>query len=162
MNSCQMFEGDELIECGFLVGGTCRANPKKPMRIDQYTNRLLSIVGCQSYQRYLDYGERRKRFGTEAVTGTDEGTSCSKANWRENPVQKLQEPEVGGSRGTESGDGSKTVPMRVLPQNPYCEGHPVHDQPTGHDLKCKFCGEPAVKTDCGIHYCKKCAEKIGL
>lgn len=64
---CQMFVNGETIECAFLVGAKCMANPKRPFHIDSRFHNQISVVGCQSFQRYLDYAKRREKFGEESV-----------------------------------------------------------------------------------------------
>lgn len=155
---CQMIIEEEIVECGFLVGSKCMANPKKPFHVSGFFIDNLKVVGCASFQRYLDYDERRKKHGDEAVDG--EG----KESRRERPVQELSESEMGKRRAVERGQerGQVPLPMPILQEDNHCEGNPADNRPSGSYLKCSFCDGEAVKTDCGIHYCKKCAEKIGL
>lgn len=153
---CQMIIEGEIVECGFLIGSKCMANPKKPFHVSGFFLDNLKVVGCSSFQRYLDYDERRKRHGDTAVEGTD-----SRAEY---PVQELSESEMGKRRTTERGQerGQMPLPMPILPQDNHCEGNPPDERPSGSYLKCSFCDGESVTTDCGIHYCKKCAEKMGL
>jgi hypothetical protein len=154
-----MVENGEIIECGFLIGGKCRANPNKPFHVSGFFLENIKIVGCQSYQRYLDYATRREKHGDEAVDGK-EGTDSR----TERPVQELSEPEMGRNRDIERGHerGQVSLPVSVLQESNHSKGNPADNRPTGSYLKCGFCDGEAVVTDCGIHYCKKCAEKMGL
>jgi len=62
-----MFVGDERIECGFLVGSVCKANKENSITINGDYLRLLKVVGCQSFQEFMDYEKRRKNFGDDKV-----------------------------------------------------------------------------------------------
>ena len=67
LKHCQMFENGDTIECAFLIGAKCMANPKNPFVIDSRFHNQIKRVGCQSFQRYLDYAKRREEHGNESV-----------------------------------------------------------------------------------------------
>lgn len=152
--------------CGFLIGCVCKANPAKPIWIDGQRFALLKVVGCASFQEYLDYDERRKRHGSEAVgkdRGTEDGAESSSESCGEGDmarkVQKLQVDQLGGSgsRGRQ-----ETLPMQELQEDNPREGNPEDRQPADTGIKCIACGKPAVVQDQKCWFCRTCGKKLGL
>jgi hypothetical protein len=54
-----MITEDGIIECGYLVGGYCKADPKNPVRINKWVHDALKIVGCASWNKYLEWSDER-------------------------------------------------------------------------------------------------------
>jgi len=180
-----MYEGDQVIECAFLIGAYCRANPQKPFAVGGDLHDRLKIVGCQSWQRYLDYHERRKRFGNEAVEGSTEGRTASTSEStqpgsssmakracegpvpREHPLSELPLTEMGRGRGSPCIERrhDETVPMPVLQAGNDGKGTETDHRPAGsylNGVSCCICKEQATVTDMGLPYCDKCGRKLGL
>lgn len=169
---CQMQTKDGRDECGFLCGAKCRADPKNPFVVTGDFHDRLKIVGCQSWQRYMDYGERRERFGEDpdkkdGTDGRKEGkTECGSG--RTLPVHEVSVQQALGLRWPNSRDqqqGKVSPSMRVLQEG--CDAGHRDDsgvkQPTRCDLgTCGFCKEPAEVVDMGVRYCRIHAVKMGL
>lgn len=157
-----MIIGDERIECGFLVGSICKANKEQPITINGDYLKLLKVVGCQSFQEYMDYEKRREAFGNQAVgkEGSPFGTPCESRETNQMPL--LSQSEMGRDRNGKRQIGNKTIPMSAMQESSTCEGDSPDGRPVSDDLKCGFCNNFAVLKDCGIRYCEKCATKLGL
>lgn len=56
---CQMQTEDGLLECGFLLGAKCTKDPNNPIWVSNDATRLLKIVGCASWSRYMEYDNGR-------------------------------------------------------------------------------------------------------
>jgi len=170
---CQMQTKDGYNECGFLCGSICRANPQKPFWVSGDFHDRIKTVGCQSWQRYLDYDERRKRYGNEAVS-EERGTEGRTAGADRREVQvselhiqsELESHITGGDCRQGRQDGCETPPsMRILQENRGNEigRNPEVKQPPRQNLgTCNFCKEPAVTSDSGLLYCSEHAKKMGL
>lgn len=167
---CQMETKEGTRECGFLCGSVCRANPNRPFTITGEFHRYISVVGCQSWQEYIDYGERRERFGQAALNGISGNTAAkgtesgTAASGRTVQVSGLQVQSKLETRGDDIGR-SASSPMRVLQEGCTNElgEHPPLEQPAGPDLgTCSFCKEPAVAVDMGLKYCPLHGKKMGL
>jgi hypothetical protein len=159
---CQMQTKEGPVECGFLVGSMCRANPSNPFWIDSGFHNRIKTVGCQSWQRYIDYGERRERFGQVALDTerTAEGPSETGPFLGPGPLPELQVPEMGNGGLNRRKD---TVPMRVLQEGSASgRSNCTDNKPVGSNLTCVVCKKPAVASDQGWWYCIDCATKLGL
>lgn len=171
LKCCQMVTDDGLQECGFLIGNICKANREKEFRISADFLRCLMIVGCQSWQRYLDYDERSKRFGTITATknqtdgkeGRKPYTATCEADRKLQEVRELQQRQVDGDRSSGRNDREKTVPMRILQENSDSDGNTLDDRSVGHHMKhltCFICGINAIaKSEDGFYLCAEHYEK---
>ena len=132
---CQEITEDGILECGFLVGGKCKADPNHPFWVDSHTHDILKTVGCASWSRYLEYGRNHEV--------------------PELPVDKVgvhwnnqQNPEIGKKRDN--------IPMHVLQEGSNDNrGDAGGEVSSGCDLmECDVCGEKAVCAEPdGHHYC---------
>ena len=172
-----MPDKDGLNECGFLIGNVCKANHDYEFRITADFLRCLKIVGCQSWQEYLDYGTRRERFGNEAVDGkiNDETygrstedrkprTATCEQDRKLSEMQELSKHQVAGDRDCGRNNGKETVPMRVLQANSDLDGITKDHRHYGNDIMrhttCFVCGVNAVANHKGIWLCGEHLEKV--
>jgi len=152
-----------LNECGFLIGNVCKANHYHEFRITADFLRCLKIVGCQSWSRYIDYDERRERFGNEAVNDKANGEStegrkphtktCEYSKLHE--MQELSESEMGSNRGC-GNEGRTVVPMHILQEDSDNERHTKDNRSIGDHMKhiqCFICGKNATTSHKGIWLC---------
>ena len=157
MNSC------ESPSCAFLIGSRCFADPARPFWIDSSFSMRIKIVGCQSWQRYLDYYERRKRFGKESVgkdTRNEEGRTEGS---RTNEVQEVSFPKMDRCGDCERNQRGPPVPVRVLQPGSDCPVDTPDNGPPSRNLgECTVCKKPAVIEDMWQRYCFSCALKLGL
>jgi hypothetical protein len=176
---CQMYTKDGLVECGFLCGSVCRANPQRTFWVSGDFHDRIKTIGCQSWQRYMDYDERRERYGQQALTGEESRTETSSEGRTETidggctlPVQELQVKSELGSCGTGNIPGTTgkdghplPPPVRVLQTgcNDGVAKHPGVEQSSGCNLgTCSFCKAPATIIDMGLRYCPDHAKRMGL
>ena len=133
---CQMITEEGIRECGYLVGGKCRADPLHPFWVDFHTHNILKTVGCASWSRYLEYGRKH----TVPELSVDKMGVCGN-----NP----QNPEVSERRDN--------IPMHVLQKDRDCRrGDADSTVSPGCDLmaNCDICGEKSVvREDDGHYYC---------
>jgi hypothetical protein len=157
MNHCQYETEEGVSECGFLIGIYCMANPGRKFQVTKDFHDRLKIVGCESFNRYMDYGERRERFGKDSVENGSERSEGNCQGRRIDTVQEMSKPEMAGDRHSERSERGQTVPMRVLQQGCDSTEHPKDDGSVGSDMtekpKCSVCGEDAVANDGGLFYC---------
>ena len=140
-NYCQMITDNGLIECGFLVGAKCKANPNHPFIVDRSFHDNIKIVGCQSWGRYLDYGSRQLK---------------------ESAVSELPLPEMERSGRCEQAERDETISMPVLQTGSDCQRDSQYGRLDGSNVTCISCKSPAVTSDCGHYYCASCAKRLGL
>lgn len=125
---CQMVVDDELEECGFLIGARCKADPENPFWVTFELTKRLKIVGCNSWQRNLDYDERRKRHGENSVGKEASGNSKEGRPERTtDPLCGLPLNELENNRACRKYD---PVPMRVLSQSTHSKGNPNDNKST--------------------------------
>lgn len=137
---CQMVFDDGIIECGYLVGGYCKSDPKNPVRINKWVHDALKVVGCASWSKYLEWNHVRT-----------------------NTVPELPVKQVGdcGNSKTQSGsiEGRHPLPVHILQEgNTVCGGGTREQVSPGCDMMtpCDICGEQSVVTESdGHHYCLK-------
>jgi len=171
---CQMYTKDGLIECGFLCGSVCRANPQRTFWVSGDFHDRIKTVGCQSWQRYMDYDERRERYGQQALNGIETSTEgrTEAGDRGAVPLQSLPVKPQLETGITDSGRGAKefnnqslSPPVSVLSEG-NCDGqreHPKVEQPAGCNLgTCSFCKAPATVIDIGLRYCPDHAKRMGL
>ena len=172
LNYCQKVTDDGLDECGFLIGNICKANREKEFRISADFLRCLKIVGCQSWQRYLDY-ERRERIGNSESDNAVGECKDSRENRprttashdrKQHEMSELQQPEMGMCRNCWRNYGNKTVPMRILQEDSDCNGNTNDNRSIGKNmtphLQCFICGKNAIaKSEDGFYLCTEHYEK---
>lgn len=140
-NCCQMQTKDGLVECGFLIGARCRADPKRPFVVDRHFHDHIKIVGCASWGKYLDYGRKLE----------------------DTAVSELPLADMGRSGRCEQAERDETVSMPVLQEGGNRKGDTELREPDGCGLNpCTICKNPSVVRDCNQHYCLPCAKKLGL
>ena len=155
---CQMPSDEGLNECGFLIGNVCKANHDHEFRITADFLRCLKIIGCQSWQEHIDFDEREKRFGHEAVRdgkSTEKRTATCEADRRVHEMQELSELEMGSNRGC-GNEGRTVVPMHILQEDSDNERHTKDNRSIGDHMKhiqCFICGKNATTSHKGIWLC---------
>ena len=50
---------DGKTECGYLIGMYCKADRNHPFIVTRQINEALAIVGCQSWNKYLEWSDER-------------------------------------------------------------------------------------------------------
>lgn len=129
-------------ECGFLVGAVCKADKNHPFWVNKQIHDAIKIVGCQSWNRYLEWNDRK-----------DE-------------VPELPVKQVGDCRDSATLPGSierrLPVPMHILQEGGTCNGrHTDVKVSTGRNLgegmtPCDICGKQSIiKESDGHNYCEQ-------
>jgi hypothetical protein len=151
---CQMPVDDGLDECGFLIGNICKANHDHEFRITADFLRCLKIVGCQSWQRYLDYDERKERFGNEAVRSEGRTATCE-ADRKVSEVQELpKHNELEGDR--ECHRRKNPIPVWILQTGCDLDNITKDHRHSGNDMKhiqCFVCSKNATANHKGFWLC---------
>lgn len=132
---CQMKTEDGLEECGYLIGAVCKADKKKPFIVTGDFHRKLEIVGCQSFNKYLEW--------------SDDG---------QDTLRELQVEQVGARGNNQDPEGSETtdaLPVYVLQEGSNdSRRNPRRKKPTGHIMthQCEVCGQQAIIHEEGTTY----------
>jgi hypothetical protein len=130
---------DGKVECGYLIGNTCKANRDHPITITKQIHEALKIVGCSSWSQYLEWN-----------------------NERTNTMPELPVKQVGTGRSDNSSPGSIEV-ENPLPVHILQEGNTVSRRHTGKHISagcdlmnpCDICGKQSiVKESDGHYYCE--------
>ena len=127
-------------ECGYLVGGYCKAVRDKPVRIDKRVHDALKVLGCWRWNKYLDWSN----------------------NGRENTVPELPVKQVGDCRDSPTLpgciEGRMPVPVHILQESCNGSGRDTGlSESIGRDIMaaCDICGNQVVTNESDGHkYCE--------
>jgi hypothetical protein len=136
---CQSVTEDGIIECGYLVGSVCKADREHPFTVTGKLNEILSIVGCSSWSKYLQWSN----------------------DGRVSQVPELPVKQMGDGRNLHPQDKiierRTPLPMHVLQEGNNDKGRDTRSKEStgGNMTPCEVCGEQSVCSDNGKHYCPK-------